>query len=351
MKASLKPKESTTTGEIRQNIIDNTWVVMASGRAKRPDEFKEKKINTITNLPKYKDNCVFCNLGKYPQEPDTLRLPNDPDKWQVHIFPNKYPAFRPKKEFKAWQKGPYRTIEAIGYHEVVAPKHHNQFEHAMTEQELALELEAITLRYRELKTQPSVNYIQVIKNHGASAGASIEHPHHQIFTTPTLPNDVALGLNNAELYYKQYGTDPFTAMVAYEQESQERIVYENEYMLAFCPYASKSPFEIWLMPKEPEPYFEHTTPEKRLHIAKAMKEVLRRLYKGLNNPPYNYYIHSAPCDDTGFVCNLATFKHYRWHIEIQPRLSILAGFELGTGMEINTALPEESAEFLRNIIL
>jgi UDPglucose--hexose-1-phosphate uridylyltransferase len=102
------------------------------------------------------------------------------------------------------------------------------------------------------------------------------------------------------------------------------------------------------MPNKPQPFFEEISAAEQQSLADAMCEITGRLYRGLKNPPYNYYIHSAPCDDTGFSCDLSTFQHFRWHIEILPRLSKIAGFELGTGIEINTAIPEESAAFLRD---
>lgn len=341
----MDPTEHTT-GELRQDPITENWVAMATGRAKRPDSFAENKPKREP-LPRYKDDCPFCNLAKFPQDPDILRLPDDPMKWQVHIFQNKYPAFVPNKEFKSWQEGPYRTTSSVGYHELLATKYHNQDDGIVERSVLELELEALVLRYRQLKSLPSVNYIQIIKNHGKEAGGSLEHPHHQIFSIPVLSKDISDMLNGAERYAKTHGQKAFTILLDHEREVKKRIVFENEYFTAFCPYASRVPFETWILPRKSDPFFEDIGPAEREALAEAMQMVLGKMYTGLQDPPYNYYIHSAPCDDTGFVCDRSKFQHFRWHIAILPRLSTAAGFELGTGIEINTVLPEDAAAFLR----
>lgn len=332
--------------ELRQDITTGEWVVMATGRAKRPNNFQSEQSPKKTR-PKYKADCPFCALDKFTQEPDVLRLPDDPERWAVHVFPNKYPAFRPADEFRTWQVGPYRVLEAVGYHEVLVPRDHNTVDGLASEQQLLWQIEALWLRYRQLKDKSSVNYIQIIKNHGEVAGGSLEHPHHQIFTVPVLPEDVERMLKTAEAYQQRHGRDAFSVVLEYERAQGERVVFENEHFTAFCPFASRLPYQVWIMPRRASPYFEDSGPEERTALAAMLRQVLGRLYVGLNDPPYNYFLHSAPCDDTGFVCDRETFQHFRWHIEVLPRLARLGGFEMGTGLEINPVLPEEAAAFLR----
>jgi UDPglucose--hexose-1-phosphate uridylyltransferase len=334
-------------GELRQDVVTGKWVVIAPSRSKRPDTYAKSHEET-TPLAKYQETCPFCNVADFPQAADVLRLPDDPDQWLFHIFPNKYPAFRPHDDIKVWQTGPYRAMEAVGYHEVLATRHHNQVEALLSKRELALELEALVLRYRQLQTKASVNYIQIIKNHGAAAGGSIEHPHHQIFTTPVLPDGVQDSLMGTQKYaHTHQGESVYTVMFKFETASRERLVYENEDFIAFCPYASHIPFEVKILPKQPEPFFEKLSPKLRESLADILQQVLGQLYTGLGDPPYNYYIHSAPCDRTGKVCDLDICEKFRWHIDITPRLNIWGGFELGTGIEINSMPPEEAAAFLR----
>lgn len=333
-------------GQLRQDPITEKWVAISTERSKRPHDHVSATVRS-TQKPRYKEDCPFCNLAEYPQEPDVLRLPDDPSHWQVHIFGNKYPAFTPNKEFRAWNEGPYRALDSVGYHELIAPKYHNQDDGVISQKLLILELEAICLRYRQLQGQTAVNYIQVIKNYGKEAGASIEHPHHQLFAIPVLPSDIAELLHGTERFAKRNGEKAFTIILEHERSEKKRIVFENEYFTAFCPFASRVPYETWIMPRKSNPFFESIGPDEREALAEALQQVLGKMYTGLQDPPYNYYIHSAPCDETGFVCDKSLFSHFRWHISILPRLTTWAGFELGTGIEINTVAPEDAASFLR----
>ncbi|PIT97969.1 MAG: galactose-1-phosphate uridylyltransferase [Candidatus Andersenbacteria bacterium CG10_big_fil_rev_8_21_14_0_10_54_11] len=335
-------------GELRQDVLTGQWVVIATGRALRPHDFLAER-GRPSKLPKFKDECPFCRLDMFPQEPDVLTLPAGRDEWEVHIFPNKYPAFSPCEEFRMWEAGPYHAMEAVGYHEVLATRWHNAIDAYLTPRQLALQLEALVLRFRQLREKPSVNYIQIIKNHGVKAGASLEHPHHQILTVPVLPVDVQALLDGAERYYLQHKADVFSTLLAWELEEGKRIVYENDHFVALCPFASRVPFEVMVVPRDPLPYFEDSDPTVRQALAETLQNVLSRLYVGLHNPPYNYYLHSAPCDTTGFICDMSAFPHFRWHVTIMPRLNVWGGFELGTGLPITTALPEESAAYLREV--
>ncbi len=339
---------SSKKGELRQDLITGKWVAIAHGRSQRHQNKTDVNKKPKTS-PKYQDNCPFCNLTQFPQEPDILRLPDNPDTWQIHVFANKYPAFIPATELRSRFEGPYRAIEAVGYHEVLATRWHNQTEAEMTISELSLVLEALVVRYRQLKTKQSVNYIQIIKNHGIEAGATQQHPHHQIFTTPVLPSEVSDILHGAERYSQKHGHDPYTDMISFELEAGTRIIWQNDDFVIFCPYASRVPFETWIMPRAPEPFFENLGPSQRESLAQAMHELFVRLDRGLNDPAFNYFIYSAPCDDTGFICNKESFGNFRWHIEVLPRFGSWGGFELATALEINPSVPEESAAFLRQV--
>lgn len=346
----MMSREKREGGELRQDLITDKWVVMAPGRGKRPSDYRELAPPVPLGRGKrYVEDCPFCNIASWPQEPDVLRLPDDEDKWQVHIFGNKYPAFVAAEEMAAWQVGPYRALPAVGYHEILATRWHNQHEATQSEYALELNLEALVMRYRQLKTKQSVNYIQIIKNYGQEGGASLEHPHHQIFTTPVLPSDIQDMLRGAERYSVRKKGDVFSVMLEFERREQVRIVNENEYFVAVCPWASRLPFEVWILPRQPNPFFENLAVAERAALAHCLADVLRRIYVGLNDPSYNYMIYSAPCDDAGFVCEAALFDHWRWHIELVPRLSTWGGFELATGLEINAVLPEEAAQFLRGV--
>lgn len=341
------PNKVSERGEFRQDIITGKWSLVAPSRDQRPSDFAKKENRPLTTK-KYIDDCPFCNLGKYPQEPDVLRLPNNPETWQVHIFGNKYPALTPAPEAKNWQRGLYRTIEAVGYHEILATRYHNHHDFTLSEQLLQLKLEALVLRFRELKSKPSVAYIQIINNRGPNAGGSLEHPHHQIFTTPVIPSDILDLLRGTEDYVALHKKNPFDVILEQERQDGHRLVYSNDHFTAFCPYASRQPFAITILPHAPQSSFDQLDPSGRASLADSLRQVFGRLYAALGNIDYNYYIYSAPCDTTGYACKINAYPNFRWHIEILPRLNKLGGFEIGTGLEIITMYPEKAAEYLRD---
>ncbi len=341
-----KRQKAADVGELRQDLVTGKWAAVATGRAKRPDDFSSGK-EAPKKRPELKNDCPFCRLDKYPQKPDVLRLPND-DSWQVHIFPNLYPVLESGEEFKSWNVGPHRAVESVGYHEILATRKHNQVDGLIMGVDLALQIEALVLRFRQLREESAVNYIQIIKNHGEEAGGSLEHPHHQIFSLPVIPSDIMDMLSGAEEYARNYKKNVYSVIIDFELKSGERIVSENDDFVAFCPFASRTAFEVWVVPKKNGPHFEDIGPDERLALAEIMKDIFSRLYIGLKDPPYNYNIYSSPCDETGFACSCPEYPNFCWHIEITPRLDMWGGFELGTGLEIVTALPEASADFLRS---
>jgi UDPglucose--hexose-1-phosphate uridylyltransferase len=187
----------------------------------------------------------------------------------------------------------------------------------------------------------SVNYIQVLHNHGKEAGASIAHPHSQLMAIPVVSPYIQSELTGAELYYRSHRRKVYQVMVDREREEKLRVVYENADFIAFCPFASRSAFEIWVTAKhDGSPYFERITDEQKFSLAEVFQKAMFSLYQGLSDPAYNFYIHTAPCDGRDY-------PHYQWHIEILPKTATWAGFELSTGIEISTIEPEKAAEFLR----
>jgi UDPglucose--hexose-1-phosphate uridylyltransferase len=180
----------------------------------------------------------------------------------------------------------------------------------------------------------------VFKNVGKVAGASLEHTHSQIIVLPTVPRTVGDEMRGAQQFYDYRGRCIFCDMVAQELDDGERVVLEGEQFVAFEPYASRFPFETWILPKRHASHVEEITRESVAELAYCLKASLQKLEKALNDPAYNYMIHTTPFD-------LGAVDHYHWHIEIIPRLTKVAGFEWGTGFYINPVPPESAAEFLR----
>ena len=337
-----------TASELRQDPVTGKWVVIASGRAKRPKDVAST-MAAHPPLPAYVERCPFCNFHDFPQEPDTLVLPRRGKNWRVRAFPNKFPAFVPQDHARAWKVGPYTAMEGVGFHEVIITRPHNGFLFQLPERDLLLYLRAWRERYQSLMVRPSVAYIQIIENHGRASGGSLEHSHAQLFAVPILPRDEIIDLlTGAERYFRENTTCAYCDIVEFEREQTVRLTVENDRFVAFAPFASRVPYEQWVVPKEHAAGFEQLTDDDLPLFAAALQAALRCLARAFHDPPYNLYLYSAPCDTEGYVCEKDTFSHFHWHAQILPRLNTWGGFEIATGMEIVSALPEAAAEFLRS---
>jgi UDPglucose--hexose-1-phosphate uridylyltransferase len=236
-----------------------------------------------------------------------------------------------------------RRISGVGYHEIVVEHpHHNTTLALMAEDEIEAVLEMFYTRGWDIRNDVRIRQIVYFKNHGERAGASLQHPHCQIIGLPVVPNNIRQRTEEARRHFDDTGECVFCFMMDNEREKWERLVAVSEYYIAFVLYASPTPFNIWVMPRRHSVSFMYTTVEERADLAKIMRIVLRKLYIGLQDPAYNLVIRSAPVREMGN-------DYLHWHLEINPRLSHTAGFELGSGMYINPTFPEECAAFLRGI--
>jgi UDPglucose--hexose-1-phosphate uridylyltransferase len=334
MKTSKKVRKKTKKikfpSELRFDLVSKDWVVIATGRARRPEMFKREKRIKI-KIPKKK--CPFCNLKT--QKKPILIYPN------TIVIPNKFPAFLPQLKWEKKLEGNlYQTINAVGFCELVITRDHEKSLALLPVENIKEVLNCYQERYLELQKLPFVNYILIFHNHGVEAGASQPHPHSQIVTTPLIDIDLQKALINSEKYFKEKGKCLYCQMNNWERKVKKRIVFENKDFLALCPFASKASFEVIISPKKHLSYFERITETEKWQLAEAFKIVLNKLYKALNDPPYNFYLHTAPCDGKDY-------SYYHWHFTILPKTGIWAGFEIGTRMEISTITPEKAAQYLR----
>ena len=335
-------KTKTKPTELRQDLVTGDWVVISTVRAKRPDEFAKKEADEEHQIGVH--DCLFCDPIASGQEKDVLIYGTGNDDWSLRVFPNKYPAFsRPTGgQINHKEEGPYFWMDSIGYHEVIVTRDHEKHIGRLAPILVAELLDAYQSRYIDLMNKKSVNYIDIFHNHGKSAGAHIIHPHSQLMAIPVISPYVKSELDGAEQYYQSNKHCVYCAMLEWEKEEQKRIVFENEEFVVFCPFASRANFEMWVIPKKHKPYFERITEAEKLSGGEALQTAIAKLDKALNNPDFNFYIHTSPCDGKDY-------PHYHWHIEILPKLNIWAGFEVSTGIEIITISPEDAAEYLKNI--
>ena len=337
------------SSQLRYDLINRDWVVIAAGRGMKAETFKKKKRQQI-KIPK--KNCPFCNIKDkekpllvYSQGKKIPFQKGIPENWTTVVVSNKFPAFLPYSKLEKKTEGNlYQKMNAVGFCELVITKDHQKhFPHFKISQ-IKEVLDVYQTRYLKLMKKKFVNYISIFHNHGIEAGASQPHPHSQIITTPLIDIDLKRALSNSRKYFKKEKKCIYCSMGKWEQKVKKRIVFENKDFIVLCPFASKVAFEMIISPKKHLSYFEDITESEKEYLAEAFKEALSRLYKGLGDPAYNFYLHTAPCDKENY-------NFYHWHWTILPKIAILAGFEIGTQMEISTIKPEKAAEYLKKITL
>ncbi len=330
---------------LRQDPTTKEWVIFATERAKRPHDFV--KHGFPREGERSKATCPFCpgNETSTPPEIFVLRK-NESSPWSVRVVSNKFAALVPGGTIEHKKVGSiYREMEGVGAHEVIIETpEHEQTLALLPETQILDVLRAYQERYRRLREEGWAKLILIFRNHGESAGTSLEHPHSQVIATPVVPKDIRRKYEVATTYYDDTGRCLYCDVLQDETALRERLIIDTEQFVVFHPFASKFPFETWIGPKKHQPSFGKVPEEDLPELAHVLKVTLESLHEALGDPDYNYVIHSAPVEDE-------QKSYYLWHIQIIPRLTKVAGFELGSGMSINTALPEETAKFMREVIL
>jgi UDPglucose--hexose-1-phosphate uridylyltransferase len=325
---------------LRFDVTTGDWVVFATGRSSRPQPLGPASIRPVSD---HDPQCAFC-----PGQEDKLATivyteAGDAEvPWSVRIVSNKYPALVPEASREHRNTGLlFREMGGHGVHEVVIESaHHARLLADQPHAQLVKILEVLQRRYRELSEDTSLEVVQIYKNHGARAGSSLVHPHFQILATPVFPRQTRLKYAMAAEYYHATGGSVYADLCKAELESGVRVIDSNADYVCFAPYASRVPYETWIVPLTSASTFGNANPASFPALANILRGVLRRLREVLGDQAYNLTINSAPrrhADEQDFV----------WHIEIIPRLGIAAGFEIATGMSINSVLPEQAARLLR----
>ncbi|MDD5084875.1 MAG: galactose-1-phosphate uridylyltransferase [Candidatus Omnitrophica bacterium] len=335
--------------ELRKDPVVGRWVIVSTARGKRPSDFLPSPVDDAGP-----QKCPFCYGHEHMTPPEITAYrpdgsrPNTPG-WKVRTVPNKYPALGIDDILTKRGVGIYDMMTGFGAHEVIieTPDHYRGIKD-LTLEELSDVLRMCQGRIQDLHRDIRFRYILVFRNEGPLAGASLSHPHTQLVATPITPKRVKEELMGAESYFKQRERCIFCDIIHEEREEGRRIVFENDHFISFCPFASRFPFEIWLLPKRHELDF-HASHDNLRDMAQALKVTMQKLAIALNNPQYNYIIHSAPnlFPRRGYWQTIQ--DDYHWHIEIMPRLTKVAGFEWGTGFYINPTPPEDAAKYLQEV--
>lgn len=330
----------TKLSELRRDPVVGRWVIVSSERGGRPSDYE-------TSRPQQRDGfCPFCegNEDKTPPEIRVIRAPGtEPNTkgWRIRVVSNKFPALKIEGELNKRARGIYDIMSGIGAHEVFIETP----DHGKTISTLPFEhMRDLIYTYRErmndLEKDYRFKFILIFRNSGQAAGASLRHPHSQLIATPTIPKRIIEEIEGFRRYLDFKDRCVFCDMIDEELTSQKRIVCENEHFVSFEPFASRFPFETWILPKTHQASFKSLKDENLAELAEVFQDTIKRLDKSLDFPPYNYVLHTNPV-------NTEIDYNYHWHFEIIPRLTHVAGFEWGTGFYINPTPPEQAAEFLR----
>ena len=337
-----KVKQNKNVSELRQDLVTGEWIAIAEKRVERPQEFVKK---SKESLDTFVENCILENPQARGADKAVLIYENrNQADWTLQVVPNPYPIFTHTGQCKdIFQIGPYSVIEGAGIHEVVITRDHKQHLALMNSDQATEVIRAYYERYNEIKNDECVKYISIFHNHGPEAGASIFHPHSQLVATPIVPSDVYRSLEGSKAYKNKSKKCVHCAIINWEKEDKKRILFENKDFIAFVPFASRVNFEIQVFPKEHKSNFGETLQEQFAELGDILRKSLKALYDTLDNPSYNFFVHTTPVDD-------GKYSYYHWHIEIFPKTNTWGGIELGTGMEILMISPENAAKYFKKHI-
>jgi UDPglucose--hexose-1-phosphate uridylyltransferase len=326
--------------ELRKDPILGRWIIISTERGKRPTDF------IIEPPPTTGGFCPLCPGNETTTPPEVLSYgrpqpaPNRPG-WTLRVVPNKYPALVIEGSLDKEGEGIYDKMNGIGAHEVIVetPDHNAAFTYLPHDLMIQV-FWAFRDRIIDLSRDMRFSYVMVFKNFGSAAGASLEHSHSQLIALPILPRMIVSELEGSKNYYGYKDRCIFCDIIRQELRKEIRIVCQSEHFVTITPYAPRSPFEMWILPKEHSSSYISMGDKHLKDLTVIFSEVMRRLDRCIPGVPYNFVLHDAPLRSE-------PLHHFHWHFEIMPKLTSIAGFEWGSGFYINPVPPEDAAKFLR----
>jgi UDPglucose--hexose-1-phosphate uridylyltransferase len=329
--------------ELRKDPVLGRWIIISKERRKRPTDFP---VEVSTSNGGF---CPLCSGNESFTPPEVFAIrpkQGDPDTpgWDVRVVPNKFPALIIEGELAREGVGLYDQMNGIGAHEVIVETaDHEQNFADFPLQQMALVFQAYRERIIDLSGDPRFQYVMVFKNHGRAAGASLEHSHSQLIALPILPRMIVSELEGAKSHFEYKERCVFCDIIRQEINEKSRVVCQNDSFISITPFAPRTPFEMWLLPKNHHSGFFAMDDTQLLSLAEVFSESLKRLCACIDNVPYNFVLHTAPLRS-------GSLEYYHWHFEIVPKLTSIAGFEWGSGFYINPLPPEEAAQYLRQAL-
>ena len=328
--------------EFRQNMATKEWVIIAGERAERPRDFAaETERNGVAQ--KYREDCPFCPGHEAATGEELLRI-GEESAWRIRAVRNKFSALHPDHSVERRSQGRFLKSDSYGHAEVIveSPRHDASLA-SLRQDELVELIGAWRLRVTVISAMPNIAIVMLFRNFGAQAGTSLEHPHTQIIASPIIPPHIRDPFQKAALHYDSFGTCVYCDMVEEEIRQAKRMVYENEFYAVFCPFAARTPYELRIYPKRHNASFFWSGEQEIPALADALGRTLRGMRSLLGDPSYNLLLRTSPVGDEDV-------RYLHWYMVIVPRMSTPAGFEMGSGIYINSVAPEQSASELRDIL-
>lgn len=333
-------KRCIKMSQLRKDPITGRWIIVNSEKAMGPGDFSFEKPTKKSDTK----ICPFCPGNEHLTPPEIIAHRKvaglDKPGWTIRVVPNKYPALASQGELDKRGVGVFDRMNGVGAHEVIIDIPEHSLDIAdITESQAEEVIWAYLSRSTDLRKDPRHKYVLIFRNYGQAAGASLEHPHSQLIALPIVPKRVNEELKSSLNYYKYRDRCAFCDILSQELSDSERIVEENKFFISFCPFVSRFPYEMWVMPKRHESHFTSLRKEEVKPLGTIIRNSMAKLKKLLNDPPYNYIIHTSPI-------NGHEKEYYHWHVEIMPKLVNVAGFEWGSGFYANPVPPVQAARTL-----
>jgi UDPglucose--hexose-1-phosphate uridylyltransferase len=327
--------------ELRQDPTTRKWVIFSTEKGQKPQDF----IGNSGGREKasYSLSCPFCRGNESMTPPDKIRYNDEKNNsWLVRAFDAKFPAMvlggdTPRRI----HDGFFLAMDNVGFHEIfVETPDHNVPLALLSGDHVGYVLDAWRQRYIALSQIAHVKSIIIFKNHRHAAGTSIKHSHSKLITTPVVPEYIRMRYETAIRHFDDTGRCLYSDLIDHEISIGKRVIADTSKFLVFHPFASHYPFETWIIPKMRQASFGQLQSPELMHLAYILQENLLKIHQSLRNPDYNLVIESAPVSESDR-------DQYRWQLRIIPLLSD-TGSEAGSGIYLNTVLPEETAQFIRD---
>ncbi len=327
--------------EFRKDPLSDRWVLTLDDPFFTPDP--SYNLNKENNS--FDENCPFCPGNENRSSHEIMRIvpAANSEKWSIRVVANNNPYVKVETQLKKRGENIFDIVSGTGANEVVIESVlHNDDLDTMSFENIFDLVKVWRSRINDLLKDKRFEFIMIFRNKGERAGATVVHPHSQVMGLPVIPGNIASEIESARKYYSFKQRCSYCDVIDAEMQSGIRTVSVNGYYVCFVPFASRSPFEMMILPKNHIPHFHWMDDAAASDFAAILKDSIRRINIALNKPSYSIMIHTSPVQ-------IMDVPHYHWHAEILPRIKPIAGFEWASGFHINPTLPEDAADYLRRL--